>query len=143
MSSFDHNMSTRAIFFDLTKAFDMVDHYLLLDKLYAIGLSTQTLLWFNSYLHHRRQCVSYQGSQSDLKVMDKGAPQGFSLGPLLFSIFTNDLLQVCHDCHIQLYADNTLIYSSKSDISHIQRSLLSDFNTVQKWLSFNKFLLNK
>ena len=135
-------MPTGAIFIDLTKAFDMVDHYLLLDKLYAIGLSSDSLL-FNSFLHHRSQCVTFQGSQSDFKVIDKGVPQGSSLGPLLFSIFINDLPQICSDSQTHLYADDTVIYSSSTDISRIQHSLQSDFNLVQKWFSFNKLLLNK
>ncbi len=61
-SSFHKGQLTGAIFIDLSKAFDMVDHYLLLDKLYSIGFSQHALLWFNSYLHSRRQCVVFQGS---------------------------------------------------------------------------------
>ncbi len=86
-SSFDSDQLTGAIFIDLSKAFDMVDHYLLLDKLYSIGFSQNALFWFNSYLHNCRQCVSIQGSQSDYLVVDKGIPQGSTLGPNLFYIF--------------------------------------------------------
>ena len=136
-------MHTGAIFIDLTKAFDMVDHYLLLDKLYAIGLSQHSSFWFNAYLHNRRQCVSYWGIQSDFMIMEKGVTQGSNLGPLLFSICINDLPQVCADCHIQLYADDTVIYCSKPDISQTQNSLQADFDANQKLLSFNKLLLNK
>ena len=116
-------MLTGAIFIDLTKAFDMVDHYLLLDKLHAIGLSESSLLWFNSYLHHRYQCVSLHGTQSDFMLMEKGIPQGSSLGPLLFSIFINDLPQACSDCQIHLYADDTVMYTSGSNIFQIQTFL--------------------
>jgi len=110
--SFDNRMCTGALFLDLTKAFDLVDHYLLLDKLYSFGLSTSSLLWFNSYLHNRRQCVSFGGSLSQFTVIDRGIPQGSSLGPLLFSIFINDLPRSCTGCNIQLYADDTVIYCS-------------------------------
>ena len=136
-------MPTGAIFIDLTKAFDMVNHYLLLDKLYAIGLSRQALLWFNSYLHHRRQCVSFHGSQSDFVIMDKGVPQGSSLGPLLFSIFINDLPTICSNSQIQLYADDTVIYFSNSNLSQIQQTLQADFDSVQEWFYFNRLLLNR
>ena len=103
-------MLTGAIFIDLTEAFDMVDHYLLLDTLHAIGLSDSSLLWFNSYFHHIYQCVSLYGTQSDLMLMEKGIPQGSSLGPLLFSIFINDLSQACHECQIHLYADDSHLH---------------------------------
>lgn len=142
-SSFDNNMCTGAIFLDLSKAFDLVDHYLLLDKLHAIGLCRLSLLWFNSYLHHRRQCVSYRGSLSNFASIDKGIPQGSSLGPLLFSIFINDMPLYCSDCDIHLYADDTVIYCSKPIISDINVSLQHDFDSVQQWLSLNKLLLNK
>lgn len=142
-SSFDGGQLTGAIFIDLSKAFDMVDHYLLLDKLYSIGLNQNALLWFNAYLHNRRQCVVFQGFQSDYLIVEKGVPQGSTLGPLLFSIFINDLPSICSNCLAHLYADDTVIYTSNSDIIQIQNSLQSDFNLVQKWLYNNKLVLNK
>ncbi len=142
-SSFDSDQLTGAIFIDLSKAFDMVDHYLLLDKLYSIGFSQNALFWFNSYLHNRRQCVLIQGSQSDYLVVDKGIPQGSTLGPLLFSIFINDLPQSCSFCFVHLNADDTAIYTSHRDLAHIETSLQSDFLSLQKWLYDNKLVLNK
>uniref|UniRef100_A0A3P9J1E7 Reverse transcriptase domain-containing protein n=1 Tax=Oryzias latipes TaxID=8090 RepID=A0A3P9J1E7_ORYLA len=142
-SGFDNNMLTGALFIDLTKAFDVVDHYLLLDKLHSIGLDRSSLLWFNSYLHHHQQCVLFNGSYSNFLSIDKGIPQGSSLGPLLFSIFINDLPTKCIYSNIQLYADDTVIYSSKSNIVDIQHSIQHDFNSVQLWLQSNKLLLNK
>jgi len=100
----------------------MVDHYVLLDKLYAKGLN-QSALWFNSYLHNRRQCVAFQGSLSDYLLVDKGVPQGSNLGPLLFSIFTNDLSHISSIGKVHLYADDTVIYTADSDIHFIQNWL--------------------
>ena len=134
---------TGAIFIDLTKAFDLVDHYLLLDKLYSIGLSRNALLWFNSYLHNRKQCVVVQGSKSDTTIQQYGVPQGSTLGPLLFSIFINDLSSFCSDCCVQLYADDTVLYISQTDTFQIQSALQSGFNSLQHWLAANKLLLNK
>lgn len=142
-SSLDKNLSTGAIFIDLTKAFDLVDHYILLDKLYSIGLSEQSVLWFNSYLHLRRQCVLFNGALSQSVVMERVVPQGSCLGPLLFSIFINDLPQMCSDCQTLMYADDTVIYSSKPNTNSIQSSLQLDFNTIQKWFSANGLTLNK
>ncbi len=141
-SSFDKGQLTGAIFIDLSKAFDMVDHYLLLDKLYSIGLSQHALLWFSTYLHNRRQSVAFQGFQSDFLIVENGVPQGSTLGPLLFSIFINDLPSILSQCSVHLYADDTVIYFSHTDLSHIQNSLQSDFNLVQKWFSNNKLVLN-
>lgn len=142
-SSMDKNMSTGAIFIDLTKAFDLVDHYILLDKLHNIGLSKESVFWFNSYLHFRRQSVLCHGALSQPVVMEKGVPQGSSLGPLLFSIYINDLPQICSDCQTLLYADDTVIYTSKGNIDHIQSSLQQDFNVIQEWFLNNRLLLNK
>lgn len=143
ISSLDEGQLTGAIFIDLTKAFDLADHYLLLDKFYAIGFSQQALLWFNLYLHNRRQRVSFQHHQSDYLIVDKGVPQGSILGPLLFTIFINDLPNVCSNCSVHLYADDTVIYTSDSDITTIQRSLQNDFCLLQKWFSNNSLILNK
>lgn len=142
-SAQDNNRSTGAIFIDLTKAFDMVNHYILLDKLYAIGLSKSAVLWFNSYLHYRCQSVSFNDVLSQTRIIETGVPQGSSLGPLLFSIFINDLPQLCSDCQIHLYADDTVVYTSSYDISKIQTSLQFDFNLIQTWFSSNLLLLNK
>lgn len=72
-TGFDNNLLTGALFIDLTKAFDMVDHYLLLDKLHPIGLDSSSLFWFNSYLYRRQQCVSFKGSHSDFQTISQVA----------------------------------------------------------------------
>jgi len=120
----------------------MVDHYLLLDKLHSIGLNKHTVLWLNSDLHNRRQCVVYQGFQSDYLTLDKDVPQGSTLGPLLFSFFINDLAQVFSHCELELYADDSVMYTSELDLLQIKRTLQSDFNKVQHWMFINKLLLN-
>ena len=142
-SASDSGDLTGAIFIDLRKAFDLVDHYLLLDKLHAIGLTRNALLWFNSYLHNRKQCVALQGHKSDFFSQRRGVPQGSILGPLLFLIFINDLPLCCSNSSVQLYADDTVIYSSQSRLLDAQTALQLDFDALQNWLSSNKLLLNK
>lgn len=83
-SALDSGDLTWIIFIDLKKAFDLLDHYLLLDKLYAVGFSQNSLLWFNSYLHNRKQCVVIQGKHSDLFIKKRGVPQGLIVVHLLF-----------------------------------------------------------
>ena len=76
-------------------------------------------------------------------VQQRGVPQGSTLGPLLFSIFINDLPVICSNTSVQLYADDTVLYTSKSNIAQIQNALQLDFDIVQNWLSSNRLLLNK
>uniref|UniRef100_A0A3Q3ERT6 Reverse transcriptase domain-containing protein n=1 Tax=Labrus bergylta TaxID=56723 RepID=A0A3Q3ERT6_9LABR len=142
-STSENGKLTGAIFLDLTKAFDIVDHYLLLDKLNSIGVTRNTLLWFNSYLHNKRQCVSFNGNLSNYLTVEKGVPQGSSLGPLLFSIFINDLPKICSDCQIYLYADDIVIYTANANRSSIETSIQSEFALVQNWFTTNKLSLNK
>lgn len=141
-SSCDKNQCTGVIFLDLSKAFDLVDHYLLLDKLKSIGFNRNALLWFNAYLHNRRQFVQFKDAQSDECIMEKGVPQGSILGPLLFSIFVNDLPQVCNNCQVHLYADDTVVYFSSSNSFLLQNKLQTDLKSVQNWLKSNLLKLN-
>ncbi len=101
------------------------------------------LLWFNSYLHNRCQCVSYCGSQSNFLIVEKGVPQGSSLGPLLFSFFFNDLPLASSGCHYHLYADDVVIYTFNTNILEMQTLLQTEFTDVQNWLNFNKLQFNK
>lgn len=141
-TSFENQEATGAIFLDLTKAFDTVDHYLLLDKLYSIGLSGDAVLWFNSYLHGRKQFVVVQGKSSDVTTINKGVPQGSSLGPLLFAIYINDLSKIITRSKFHLYADDTVIYSSHQNVSNIEEALQYDFNNIQTWLFQHNLILN-
>ncbi len=76
-------------------------------------------------------------------IVEKGVPQGSTLGPLLSSVFIKDLSEICLNCSVHLYADDTVIYTTNSDLSPSQNSLQSDFNLVQKWFHNNMLMLNK
>ncbi len=115
--------------------FDLADDFfqiLMTFKLYAVGFSKNSLLWFNSYLHNRKQCVVVQGKLSDLFIHERGVPQGSILGHLLFSIFINDLPLILSHCSVHLYADDTVIYVSNPHLTQIQNMLQSDFNALQE-----------
>ncbi len=92
LNNMDNGELTGVLLIDLRKAFDLVDHELLLHKMELYGCQTVTMSWFRSYLFNRQQCVSYDGHLSSLKNVNLGVPQGSILGPLMFILFMNDLI---------------------------------------------------
>ena len=108
-SALDKKSHVIAIFCDLRKAFDCVDHQILINKLKKIGVRGNELLWFKSYLDNRKQAVNISGSNSQLLNILIGVPQGSILGPLLFLIYINDL-PLCSELISLLFADDTNLY---------------------------------
>lgn len=130
-----------AIYLDLSKAFDKINHALLLNKLMTYGLPAKLLLLMHSYLSDRRQFVEYNGFRSPEFVPTSGVPQGSNLGPLLFSLFVNDLPDHILMSQKLLFADDIKIYyriERPSDCVALQ----NDLNSVNNWCNENCLLLN-
>ncbi len=105
----DDGKEVRAVFCDISKAFDRVWHRGLLHKLSSIGISGSLFDWLNSYLSSRKQRVVYSNSASNWSSINAGVPQGSILGPLLFLIYINDIVQEINS-NIRLFADDTSLY---------------------------------
>ena len=127
---------------DLRKAFDTVDHAILLDKLKHYGFLSSSLSWFTSYLTDRRQISQINGSLSDSADIRTGVPQGSILGPLLFVIYMNDLPTSLEHCHVNMYADDTAFYISAPSVNEITLYLQTDLVNVSHWLNVNKLSLH-
>jgi len=108
----DESKFTAAAFLDISKAFDCVNHDILLSKLACYGILKHSLVWFTSYLSCCRQQVYLQGVSSMWGEIHVGVPQGSILGPLLFSIYVNDLHNAVKVCELYLYADDMELHCS-------------------------------
>lgn len=139
----DHGMMTGAVFIDLQKAFDTVNHKRLLHKLQDLGIINLELKWFEDYLHNRMQRVRYQNVLSDPNLIQTGVPQGSILGPLLFIVFINDMALVTRNCNMLIYADDTVLFCSSKDSDEISKVLEENMELIDTWLSENILFLNK
>ena len=133
---------TGLIFLDLSKAFDTLDHNIMLDKLALLGMNRSAVQWFRSYLTTRTQSVCVNGLLSEPQPIPFGVPQGSVLGPLLFIIYINDLPLAVQGCNVELYADDTLIYFASKSVSEIQARLTDGLTDVLSWLHANFLILN-
>ena len=129
---------------DFRKAFDMVDHEILLKKLSLYRCNSLTLSWFRCYLSNRSQTVSINGVYSETDTVLCGVPQGSILGPLLFLLFINDLPLTLKNVvsATDLYADDTTIYDVQTDKATLNANLQTALNLLKTWCRENGMLLN-
>ena len=140
--SLDKGFFIGVVTLDLQKAFDTVDHVILLKKLRLIGADDKSIKWFTSYLTNRMQYTCVNGVESTEQTMQCGIPQGSILGPLLFVIYINDLTTCIRKCKTSLYADDTCLYFAGDDPKSVTESLNSELLIIDKWLKINKLVLN-
>ena len=141
LKRFDEGLLTGMILIDLEKAFDTIDHEILLQKLKAIKFSESTIKWFKSYLSERIFLVNIKNKLSDFGKISCGVPQGSILGPLLFLIYVNDMLQALTSA-LLLYADDSCILYQHTDVVQMEKRLNEYFESLCNWFVDNKLSIH-
>ena len=138
----DNKMSACGVFVDFQKAFDTVNHNILIGKLSHYGIRGTANKWFSSYLTNRSQYVSILGFDSPCEKVNHGVPQGSVLGPLLFLIYINDLHNAIKYSKVYHFADDTNLLNISKSPKQMQKRLNLDLRCLYNWLLANKISLN-
>ena len=139
----DQGNVNAVVFLDLKKAFDTVDHTILISKLAVHGIGGASIEWLKSYLSERNQKCFLNGSLSNRCVLSCGIPQGTILGPLLFLLYINDLPNCLSHSQPRIYADDTHLTLAGNSANSIELNLNKDLASVSEWFIANKLTLNK
>ena len=130
------------IFLDLSKAFDTVNHDILLKKLENCGIRGIAKQWFCSYLSNRKQFVSLGSIKSEERLVTCGVPQGSVLGPLPFLLYINDFSNSATNIDFHLFADDSNLFCSHKNLQSLEQNLNMQVHNVNQWLCDNKLSLN-
>ena len=130
------------IFLDFSKAFDTINHKILLYKLSHYGIRGKALEWFRNYLKNRKQYVSLNQNNSSLKEIENGVPQGSLLGPLLFIVYINDFSRSSDILSFILFADDSNVFFSHKNPDCLIETVNSELKKVTQWIRANKLSLN-
>ena len=130
--NFENHDETRAVFLDISKAFDKVWHEGLLHKLKSNGISGNLLAFLENYLTNRCQRVTLNGTMSNWSSISAGVPQGSVLGPLLFLVYINDLTENIKS-QMRLFADDSFIFTPVINVLDTHEQLVEDLETISRW----------
>ena len=141
-NSFENKQTAYCIFLDFAKAFDTVQHDVLINKMEYYGIRGLPLKWFKSYLNDRQQYTEIDDTLSNMDYVKSGVPQGSILGPLLFLLYINDIVKSSSILKFFLFADDTTIFYSSKHTNTLKNTINRELKNVNNWLIANKLSLN-
>ncbi len=141
LDALENGLKVGGVFLDIAKAFDTVNHDILLRKLEYYGFRDTALMWFESYLKNRRQFVNIRNHKSEMYSLDWGIPQGGTLAPILFILFMNDIVHSSNIFDFSMYADDTCLILGIERSSY-DETMKAEIDKVVDWFSSNELLLN-
>ena len=128
----DKGHFTLAVLLDIKRAFDTIDHKILIRKLRHAGVGNRCLSLIKNYLCNRKQCVLYSGIKANVRSLSTGVPQGSTLGPLLFLIYINHLPCILENTKCMMFADDTVLYQSRASVMELYREMQDSINRLFK-----------
>ena len=142
LTGFNNGDITLGVYLDFSKAFDTINHSILLSKLQKYGIRGLAFDWMKDYISKRKQYVFFDGINSDLLDISCGVPQGSILGPLLFILYINDINMVSDTLFSILYADDSNLFIQGKNISDMIEIMNSELNKISSWINANQLSLN-
>ena len=142
LSCIDKGDIVGTLFVDFRKAFDLVDHSILIEKLALYRLSPISLKWFQSYLSFRKQAIACDSGLTEFADVHSGVPQGSILGPTLFLLFINDLPLFLNHCFSDFFADDATFHTHSKNLDIIENHIIDDFDKTKQWSKRNNLPIN-